>query len=99
MEPTHFLMVTVPVECLDHYNKLNLGAIYEGHFENGEFHGGGVITYPTGHKLKGTWLKGKLISKIFVFNDGLEVTYPWRYCQFPDRRLICFSFFSCIILV
>ncbi|XP_050293657.1 MORN repeat-containing protein 5-like [Anthonomus grandis grandis] len=62
------------------------GAIYQGNFKDGQFHGRGTILYPRGHKLKGLWEKGKLIDKIFVFGDGLEVTDPWTYCQMPDRR-------------
>lgn len=63
-----------------------IGAIYEGQFKEGDFHGKGVITYPVGHKLKGHWKRGKMISKTFVFYDGLEVKEPWNYCQIPDRR-------------
>ncbi|KAH1005154.1 hypothetical protein HUJ04_006190 [Dendroctonus ponderosae] len=62
------------------------GAIYEGSFRDGQFHGKGTITYPVGHKLKGYWKNGKLISQIFVFQDGLPMRSPWTYCQIPDRR-------------
>ncbi|KAG5893737.1 hypothetical protein JTB14_001381 [Gonioctena quinquepunctata] len=61
------------------------GAIYRGYFQNGQFHGDGIITYPKGQELDGSWEKGKLVNYTFRFKDGLEYQRDWTYCQLPDR--------------
>ncbi|RZB41030.1 hypothetical protein BDFB_011009, partial [Asbolus verrucosus] len=62
------------------------GCEYEGAFSDGRFHGVGTLTYPMGQKLEGIWEKGKMVSYNFSNVDGLDYTYPWPYCRFPDRR-------------
>jgi hypothetical protein len=37
----------------------NDGKVYEGHFDKGELHGTGKITYPNGQAAKGTWHHGE----------------------------------------
>lgn len=59
---------------------------YEGNLRDGMFHGPGTLTYPMGHKLEGEWVKGKLVSFKFKFEDSLNYDVPWKYCKMPDRR-------------
>nr|XP_015839547.1 PREDICTED: uncharacterized protein LOC103314780 [Tribolium castaneum] len=62
------------------------GCEYEGGFEDGMFHGEGVLVYPMGQKLEGYWEKGKMMDYKFTNVDGLDYTEPWLYCTMPDRR-------------
>ncbi|XP_063230447.1 uncharacterized protein LOC134535308 [Bacillus rossius redtenbacheri] len=64
------------------------GVVYEGGMLDGMFHGPGVLTYPSGARVKGSWNKGVAEKMSFVFADGLEVDdlNSWTYCKMPDRR-------------
>lgn len=62
------------------------GAIYEGYFKNGQFHGDGTIIYPKGQQIDGMWNEGRLKKCTFRFPDGLVFTKKWKYCELPDRR-------------
>ncbi|KAF2885108.1 hypothetical protein ILUMI_21042 [Ignelater luminosus] len=64
---------------------------YEGNLRDGMFHGQGKLTYPMGQKLEGEWVKGKLVSFKFRFEDSLDYDAPWKYCKMPDRK-----FFTCM---
>ncbi|VEN57369.1 unnamed protein product [Callosobruchus maculatus] len=63
------------------------GVRYEGEFSDGQFHGEGSLIYPNGSRVLGKWVKGKMVEQRFFFGDGLEVTHPWKYLDFPDRTL------------
>ncbi|KAJ3621561.1 hypothetical protein MTP99_003678 [Tenebrio molitor] len=62
------------------------GCEYEGGFEDGMFHGEGVLMYPMGQKLEGYWEKGKMMAYKFSNIDGLDYMDNWTYCVMPDRR-------------
>lgn len=40
----------------------DLGTTYEGQFKNGQPHGEGTISLPSGEKKTGMWFKGNLIK-------------------------------------
>ncbi|XP_031327414.1 cilia- and flagella-associated protein 251-like [Photinus pyralis] len=67
------------------------GVVYDGEFDDGQYHGDGTLTYPMGHKFYGTWCHGRLINYRFQFPDSLEYVTDWKYCKMPDRR-----YFACI---
>jgi len=63
---------------------------FVGTFEDGAFHGPGVLKVEGG-KWVGEWRRGKMISGHFVFLDGLEHkaisdSKPWSYCSSGDPR-------------
>lgn len=63
---------------------------YVGTFQDGAFHGQGVLTVDGG-KFVGEWNRGKMVSGKFIFEDGLEYkpmndTEPWNYCSNSDPR-------------
>lgn len=66
-----------------------LGAIYEGEFEDNVFHGEGILKYPNGVSIHGTWCKGVLLdsSSTLLFADGVVFReHDWQYCKSQDRR-------------
>jgi len=68
-----------------------LGAIYEGNFDDGLFHGDGSMYYPSGSRIEGVWEKGKCVQQNYIFSDGLRFQQNnWQYCKEPDRR-----YYSC----
>lgn len=39
--------------------------------------------------MDGIWIQGECRDKQYVFNDGLNfLETDWKYCKFPDRRLV-----------
>ncbi|XP_041979939.1 uncharacterized protein LOC121733675 isoform X3 [Aricia agestis] len=62
------------------------GAIYQGQFEDGMFHGEGILKYPSGIKLRTKWKRGELVEKTLVYSDGSEYKPDSSYCVLPDRR-------------
>lgn len=61
--------------------------MYKGHMNDGRFDGEGTLTYPMGLKVNCIHENGKLLKWDVIFDDGLEYTVPWKYCQMPDRRM------------
>jgi len=62
--------------------------IYEGHFQNGLFHGQGKLIL-SGGKYEGIWHKGNLAEGGFIYDDGLvgrELRKEWIYCTAEDPR-------------
>ncbi|KAL0479470.1 hypothetical protein AKO1_007637 [Acrasis kona] len=60
------------------------GSKYTGEMKDGMFHGEGVLVFPNGSQLKGTWDMGRLVDKQLLFTDGLkfnENTEDWDYCR------------------
>lgn len=52
--------------------------------KDGMFHGTGVITMKNGAKVRGEWKYGQIVSRQYIFNDGLEYNEDleqWDYCQ------------------
>lgn len=63
------------------------GTEYRGKFENGMFHGEGILIFPSKFHVYGTFEKGKCVSFRLFFADGLEYKPKnWGYCTYPDRR-------------
>lgn len=63
------------------------GTEYRGKFENGLFHGEGVMIFPSKFRVVGTFYKGKCVTFKMFFADGLEYKQKnWNYCTYPDRR-------------
>lgn len=60
--------------------------VYSGRMKDGKFHGEGLLTFPMGQRVEGTWDDGKLIKYKYHFADGLEYEHDWKYCKMPDRR-------------
>lgn len=53
------------------------------------FHGYGSLYWPRGQRMDGIWIQGECRDKQYVFNDGLNfLETDWKYCKFPDRRLV-----------
>ena len=62
--------------------------IYEGHFENGQFHGQGKLIL-NGGRYEGIWHRGQLAEGGFIYDDGLvgrELRKEWDYCSSQDPR-------------
>ena len=68
--------------CLPH------GVTYDGEFDQGRFHGKGILTYPSGVSVEGIWDKGRnLFINWIRFADGLKYMHPnWTYMSPPERR-------------
>lgn len=68
------------------------GMKYQGEMKDGMFHGKGVITLKNGARIEGEWKFGLLVSRQYIYSDGLEFNEQvdeWDYCQAgnkPDRR-------------
>lgn len=63
------------------------GTEYRGKFENGLFHGEGILIFPSKFRVYGTFDKGKCVDFRMFFADGLEYKFKkWEYCTYPDRR-------------
>ncbi|XP_076256355.1 uncharacterized protein LOC143193825 isoform X2 [Rhynchophorus ferrugineus] len=62
------------------------GTIYDGYFNrNGEFHGSGILIYPSGQRIEGIWRNGKLQSDCTIVTKA-GVVMNKHYCKMPDRR-------------
>ncbi|XP_030758953.1 uncharacterized protein LOC115884495 [Sitophilus oryzae] len=62
------------------------GTIYDGYFNrNGEFHGSGILIYPSGQRIEGIWKNGRLQSDCSFITEG-GVVMNTEYCKMPDRR-------------
>eukprot|EP00656_Telonema_subtile_P030653 TRINITY_DN33635_c0_g1_i1.p1 TRINITY_DN33635_c0_g1~~TRINITY_DN33635_c0_g1_i1.p1 ORF type:complete len:187 (-),score=31.71 TRINITY_DN33635_c0_g1_i1:174-734(-) len=63
------------------------GNFYIGQLKDGQFHGNGVLYFPTIGRYHGRWDRGKMIKGKYVFEDGLVYDeHSWQYCPARDRR-------------
>ncbi|KAJ9446121.1 hypothetical protein DIPPA_32277 [Diplonema papillatum] len=67
------------------------GNQYKGSFDDGRFHGEGVIHFTQqsgGGQFRASWEFGKEKSGDYIFSDGLQYApTQWQYCTPDDRRL------------
>ena len=45
---------------------------YEEEFQDGRFHGSGILYYPNGARIEGYWTRGHLIRSKYFFSDVTE---------------------------